>query len=84
MLLEYCEEQLLLFLRRRRCAPRNLSRTCALATIWEPNEEKRQSILTLHARGYSVESNSQGSCSICISLEKEDKLDQRLTEPSGL
>lgn len=44
------------------------------------NEEKRKSLLTLHARGYSVESNSQGSCSICISLEKEDKLDQRLTK----
>lgn len=60
------------------------TRTCALATLWEPNEEKRQSILTLHVRGYSVESNSQGSCSICISLEKEDKLDQRWTKPSGL
>lgn len=56
------------------------TRTCALATILEPNEEKRQSLLTLHARGYCVESNSQGSCSICISLEKEDKLDQRLTK----
>lgn len=47
-------------------------------------EKKRRSLLTLHARGYSVESNSQGYRYICIPLEEEDKLNQHLTSTPRL
>lgn len=39
-------------------------------------KKKGRSLLTLHARSYSVESNSQGYRYICIPLEEEDKLNQ--------
>lgn len=42
----------------------------------ESRKKKGRSLLTLHARGYSVESNSQGYRYICIPLEEEDKLNQ--------
>lgn len=63
--------------------------TCAFALDWggkkgekkigrrvEEKKKKGRSLLTLHARGYSVESNSQGYRYICIPLEEEDKLNQ--------
>lgn len=50
----------------------------------EPSREKRQSLLTLHARGYSVESNSQRYRCICIPSEEEDKLNQHLTSTKRL
>lgn len=76
--------------RRTWCAilPRTLLKlpTCAFALDknWQPSREKRQSLLTLHARGYSVESNSQGYRYICIPSEEEDKLNQHLTSTKRL
>lgn len=82
--------------KRTWCAilPRTLLKlpTCAFALekkkkkkkIWQPSREKRQSLLTLHARGCSVESNSQGYRCICIPSEEEDKLNQHLTSTKRL
>lgn len=62
------------------CRPARLPST----KIGSRVEKKRQSLLTLHARGYSVESNSQGYRCICIPLEEEDKLNQHLTSTKRL
>lgn len=60
-------------------------RVCPRQKNWQSSRgKKRRSLLTLHARGYSVESNSQGYRYICIPLEEEDKLNQHLTSTPRL
>lgn len=69
--------------RSSNCRPALLPSTHTFThSNWHPSREKkkkRQSLLTLHARGWSVESNLQGDRYICIPLEDEDKLNQHLT-----
>lgn len=60
-------------------APKIADRRFCLQQKLATESRKEQSLLTLHARGYSVESNSLGSRYICIPSKEEDKLNQHLT-----